>query len=135
MDKNRTSLSSSIDLSTIGGVADALSKGQKVVRGFLSSLSSQHHSGSQDQSVGKESPLPSVYKNSASLYPPSIFSPPSSAEEGEYAENLSPMASTQALVRSKASPIQPKTTPTNPEITSFSDVTVTTRCESIVKLI
>ena len=136
VDRLRTSRSSSSDLPTIGGVAGALSKGQKVVRGFLSSFSSQHHhhvhnpplSGSHDYGPRHVTSQPLVYRNSDALLPPSFsFSSPSSAEDGEYAEDLSPVANDTMQFSYETLSTPPKTTPTNLDTTAFATASLATR--------
>ena len=134
--------SASIDLAAIGG---ALSKGQRAVKGFFTSLSSQPGSSVQMESVdvtqigtgsaqintssaqiatGSTQPL--VYRNfDADLTPAFAFSPPSSAEEGELAENLSPLAKDHHSLPSDGGLFQPPSP--QPEVTAFVHATLATR--------
>ena len=119
--------SSSIDLSAIGG---ALSKGQKAVRGFFTSFSSQHISAlpqmeSVDISSGSVSSQPVVYRNLDADLPP--FSPPSSAEEGELAEQLSPLAKGPSQFQPGGMYPQDRVPTPQPEVTAFTTTTMAAR--------
>ncbi len=130
--------STSIDLSAIGG---ALSKGQKKMRGFFTSLSSQSSSSfpqmeAVDVSSGPSlTSQPVVYRNAdADLPQLHPFSPPSSAEEGELAENLSPLAKDRPQFTNGGFNRVPS--PPLPQVTSFITATMATRwcCYSDVRV-
>lgn len=143
--------SSSIDLSTIGGVAGALSKvkSMKVMKGLFSSLSSH------DPGVSHVTSQPQIYRNSdvhqsSSLPTPIVTtpttvtatpiagiittSPPSSVEQGEFASIASPLSDASGDWLSSTSPPPPPGTvsppPTytpHPDTLSFSNTTLDTR--------
>jgi len=81
---------------------------------------------SVDMGTG-HAPQPLVYRNLDAAPSPAIaFSPPSSAEEGELAENLSPLAKNHHSLPSESG--FPRNVPSpQPEVTAFVHATLATR--------
>ena len=137
-EKGKVHRSSSIDVAGIGGVAGALSKvrsmalqggqsmGQKMVKGFLSSLSTSQLSSSYDGHVNSQAVL---YRNNNVLSSPTS---PSAIEEGEFALSpssfsppMSPPHSNHSSGDFMSQP--PPSNPVDQQTLELSNITVATR--------